>query len=209
MTASTTDIAGPGLTPELIARVHAVADRAERDGVAVLLLDGTTAAGATPVDTSLINKWERTLRRLERLRATTVAVARGTCWGVGLEMLLATDYRIGTPDLRFLLSTGAGPGPAWPGMGLYRLANQLGVSRVRRAMQFGTPVDAATAVSWSLLDEVADDWDAARAAAAAIRPDADAAVRRQLLLEATTTTFEDALGRHLAACDRQLRREPA
>jgi isomerase DpgB len=204
----TVRLGAAGLTPELVAQVHAVADRAEDDGIAVLQLDGT-APGVTPVvDTPLINRWERALRRIERLPATTVAVARGACAGVALELLLATDYRIGTPDLRFALSTGAGAGPAWPGMALYRLANQIGVSRVRRAVLFGAPVDPATALEWGLLDEVAADWDAARAAAASIRPGVDPGVRRQLLLESTTTTFEDALGRHLAACDRALRRDP-
>jgi isomerase DpgB len=32
------------------------------------------------------------------------------------------------------------------------------------------------------------------------------AIRRQLLLDAGHTRFEDALGSHLAACDRALRR---
>jgi len=31
-------------------------------------------------------------------------------------------------------------------------------------------------------------------------------IRRRLLLEAASTSFEDALGAHLAACDRALRR---
>jgi isomerase DpgB len=35
---------------------------------------------------------------------------------------------------------------------------------------------------------------------------AELAIRRQLVLEAPATTFEDALGTHLAACDRALRR---
>jgi isomerase DpgB len=33
------------------------------------------------------------------------------------------------------------------------------------------------------------------------------AIRRQLFLDAGHTRFEDALGSHLAACDRTLRRE--
>jgi isomerase DpgB len=31
------------------------------------------------------------------------------------------------------------------------------------------------------------------------------AIRRRLMLDAATAAFEDALGRHLAACDRALR----
>jgi isomerase DpgB len=40
---------------------------------------------------------------------------------------------------------------------------------------------------------------------ASAAPGAELAIRRQLMLEAMTTTFEDALGTHLAACDRALR----
>jgi isomerase DpgB len=38
---------------------------------------------------------------------------------------------------------------------------------------------------------------------------AEMAIRRQLIFEAGSTTFEDALGAHLAAADRALRREAA
>ncbi|GGZ63761.1 hypothetical protein GCM10010387_66400 [Streptomyces inusitatus] len=201
------------LSRELIARVQAFADQAEEagpDSVAVLRLTGDALAGM-PVDgvsIALVNKWERALRRIERLSATTVAVVDGECGGTALEALLTTDLRLGTPGVRLRLPSGAGPGSAWPGMALYRLANQVGVARVRRAALFDAPVGAVDALELGLLDEIADDLDSAVAVALAVTParGADVAVRRQLLLEATTTTFEDALGRHLAACDRVLRR---
>ncbi|GAA2266643.1 hypothetical protein GCM10010232_68780 [Streptomyces amakusaensis] len=205
------------LSRELIARVQAFADQAEEagpDSVAVLRLTGDAPADApvgVPADgvsIALVNKWERALRRIERLSATTVAVVDGECGGTALETLLTTDLRLGTPDVWLRLPSGAGPGSAWPGMALYRLANQVGVARVRRAALFDTPVGAVDALELGLLDEIADDLDTAVAVALAVTPGrgADVAVRRQLLLEATTTTFEEALGRHLAACDRVLRR---
>jgi isomerase DpgB len=60
-----------------------------------------------------------------------------------------------------------------------------------------------------VIDEVADDTTAAIAKAmemAAAVEGTELAIRRQLMLEAPTATFEDALGVHLAACDRSLRR---
>ena len=63
-----------------------------------------------------------------------------------------------------------------------------------------------------LIDELADDPASALAAAAgaaAAFPGAEMAIRRQLMLEAPTASFEDALGVHLAACDRALRHASA
>ncbi|MBB4906248.1 enoyl-CoA-hydratase DpgB [Actinophytocola algeriensis] len=165
------------------------------------------AADADAPDVALVNKWERVLRRLERLNRPTVAVVHGDCGGIAVEALLATDLRVAAPRTRLHLP--AGPGGVWPGMGLYRLANQVGFARVRRWILFGYPLSAAEAVGVHLVDEVAEDTGAAIAAVVArleTADGADVAVRRQLMLDATTTTFEEALGRHLAACDRLSRR---
>lgn len=196
------------LTRELVDRLHAFADEVEDagDAVAILALTGHPATAGTP-DIGLVNKWERALRRLERLPATTVATVHGECGGTALEALLVADVRIGTPDVWLRLPSGAGGADAWPGMAHYRLANQVGVARVRRAVLVGEPMSAETALELGVLDELVADGAVAGAAARAftVPAGADVAVRRQLLLEATTTTFEDALGRHLAACDRVLR----
>jgi isomerase DpgB len=156
---------------------------------------------------AIVNKWERVLRRLERLRRPTVAVVHGDCGGIAVEALLATDLRLSATDARLHLL--ARPGGVWPGMGLYRLANQVGLAHVRRSILFGSTMSAAEALARNLVDEVTEDVAAATAAAVATLETAageDVAVRRQLMLDATTTTFEEALGRHLAACDRLLRR---
>ncbi len=61
-------------------------------------------------------------------------------------------------------------------------------------------------------DEVAGDLAIALAKAAELASAADGgelAIRRQLMLEASAASFEDALGVHLAACDRTLRRAAA
>ena len=122
-------------------------------------------------------------------------------------MLLATDYRIAARDTWLGISSVGGS--TWPGMALYRLVNQLGVARARQAALFGVEVPAARALGWGLLDEVVDDTVArAREVLDAFGPISgkELSIRRQLLAEATSTSFEDALGAHLAACDRALRR---
>lgn len=195
------------LSRDLVAAVAAFCDRVEDASgaeLAVIQLGGAPA-GPWPhdADVHLVSKWERVLRRLERLNVGTVAVATGDCGGVAMELLLATDYRVASADLRLLVP--AYGGAVWPGMALYRLANQVGLAQVRRAVLFGVPIGAAEALERGLVDEVAAD-PAAAVATLGSRSGPELAIRRQLMLDATTTSFEDALGRHLAACDRTLRR---
>jgi isomerase DpgB len=194
------------LTVETVQALNALCDQAEdADHGAPLVVRVTGAPDGTPqAPLPLVNKWERALRRLERLDQPTVTLAVGDCGGTALELLLATDHRIAAPGTRLLPA--AGPAGVWPGMALYRLVNQAGVAAARRTVLFGTALDAEQALALHLLDQVTDDPSAALAAVTAVE---GTAIRRQLLLDAATTSFEEALGRHLAACDRVLRRTPA
>ncbi|MFF7474790.1 enoyl-CoA-hydratase DpgB [Streptomyces sp. NPDC008092] len=189
-------------------------DRAEdrsAGGVVTLRVSGAPAPGwAEGLGVGLVTKWERALRRLERLPAATVALATGDCGGLALDTFLAADIRIATPDARFLVPF---DGEAtWPGMAAFRLVRLAGAARVRRAVLFGHPIGAAEALELRIADELADDPDAAAAVAEQLIEDLsgkELAIRRQLLFDAAVTGFEEALGRHLAACDRALRRNAA
>jgi len=206
--------AGTALSGSLIDSVNDVCDRVEdatKNYALLLRLDGT---GAEPVadpyphhlGVHTVNRWERALRRLERLPALTLAVVQGTCRGPALDLLLTTDYRIATPDSRLRAALVAGG--AWPGMTLHRLSSQLGVGRARRLGLLGLDVTAEEALHWGLVDQVdVDPAAAAREAVATLadRGGAELAIRRQLLSEAGWTSFEDATGAHLAACDRTIR----
>lgn len=202
------------LTLASAAAVEAVCAAVESDPAAAVLVvhvsgtpDGDWTRG---LDVTLTAKWERALRRLERLDAATVAVAHGACGGAALDGLLAADYRIVTPDASLCL---AGDGEAvWPGMALFRLAQQAGGSRVRQAILFGRRITAHESVELGLVDEVAaDPHSAVVSLAERVRAlsGSELAIRRQLMAAAASTAFEDALGRHLAACDRALRRSAA
>lgn len=199
------------LTTETVAALRALCDRVEDRGDRLVLLHVSGAPGpgwADDLTVALVSRWERELRRLECLPATSVAVAHGDCGGAALDALLATDHRIAAGPARLVLPLVTGV--TWPGMAVYRLTQQCADrSAVRRAVLHGTPLDTATALAGHLLDEVTDDVPAALAAAAARAaelPGAELAVRRRLLFEAATAGFDEALGVHLAACDRMLRR---
>jgi isomerase DpgB len=94
-------------------------------------------------------------------------------------------------------------------MALYRLANQFGVTAARRLLLFSEDMTAAQAERFGVLDQIADNPGEelhSRLTALRARTGDELAIRRRLLLDATTVSFEEALGPHLAACDRSLRR---
>lgn len=197
-----------GTVTALCDQVQERTERAERT-VVVLRFDEVTTCREWPGDVGIqdVNRWERALRRLERLPAVTIAVARGTCGGPTLDLWLTADFRIGSADLNLLLPVN--DGLLWPGMALYRLVQNIGLAHARRLVLWGGELTGQAAAELGLLDELcADPEQAARTATvlAGRISDREHEVRRQLLREAATAEFDDALGAHLSACDRELRR---
>lgn len=205
---------GREISAELTAAVSALCDEAESAGAdfATLYVRGapTGEAVAKPADVATVTKWERAVRRFERLRLPTLAAAGGECGGAALDLLLAADVRVAAPDLRLLL---AFHGQAtWPGMAGFRLVQQLGLAAARRTVLFGVPITAREALERGLVDRVSEDPGRTLAAAARLLrrlSGPELAIRRQLAFDAQWMSFEDALGTHLAACDRSLRRARA
>jgi isomerase DpgB len=198
------------LSAELVAAFEDLCDRVEdRADPTTVIMHASGAPEVPPnedITIALVSKWERALRRFERLPAATVAVASDECGGVALEAVLATDYRIGTASLRLLM--GRGESATWPGMALYRIVRQAGSAAARRAVLLGIPIMAADALAMRLIDELTVDTQTALTAATELAgaiPGPELAIRRQLMHEATAVSFEEALGAHLAACDRALR----
>jgi isomerase DpgB len=203
------------VTTRTMDAVRAVCEQVEDgafEGPVVVLVSGAPDGGwAEGLALAQVNKWERVLRRLECLPVPTVAIAQGSCGGPALDALLATDYRIAAGPVR--LAMPAASGAVWPGMALYRLVHQASSpAAARRAVLFGADLDTGTALDAQLLDEAAADLDEALAIVGKLvggLSGEELAVRRRLLFEAGTTAFDEALGAHLAACDRMLRRVAA
>ncbi|MFI6321638.1 enoyl-CoA-hydratase DpgB [Nonomuraea sp. NPDC050556] len=200
-------------TPAVLDAMAEACDRVERAGSKaslLLRLDGATTGPERLPFTSgihVVNHWERALRRVERLPVPTLAVATGECRGLAAEALLVADLRLVSPDFTFQLC--GDTGGRWPSMAVHRLSRQVAAAAARRLVLFGDVLDAATAMAVGIVDRIAEDSDAgARVVLDGWRdaPPLDIAMRRSLLLEAFDQSHEDALGAHLAACDRILRR---
>lgn len=195
-----------------VTKLEAVCDAAEDSeahAFVIVKVAGVPGPGwADDLSVARVSKWERGLRRLERVPAITIAVAEEDCGGPALDALLVTDYRIMSARAKLIVPVVAAA--TWPGMALYRLARQAaGTAPARRAVLFGTPIEAGVAQAIGVIDEVTDNATTAIEKAmevAAVAQAAELAIRRQLMQEALTTSYEDALGVHLAACDRSLRR---
>ncbi len=198
---------------ELTTLLNTLCDRAEdRVDRTVLVLrisskfpeDRTWPNG---VDIRTVNRWERALHRLRGVAGATIWAASGTCAGAALDLLLAADFRICTADLRVLLPIN--DGHFWPGMAIHALLQHVGMARARQIVLWGEDISAQQAHEFALVDRMADDLDTAVHEAAVLLgrvADSELAVRRMLLAEAPSTSFDEALGVHLAACDRELRR---
>lgn len=196
---------------DLTRRVEVFCDDIEvRSGASAGVIELVDAASGSEwpgrqVSIQDVNRWERALRRLERIDGLTLCAAQGHCGGPAFELMLIADYRLATPDLRLSLPFNAGA--IWPGMSLFRLVQQVGLARARRLMLPGAPLDSEECVAAGLVDAVGGAPNEMLSAwlCAGVAPQ-EASMRRRLLLEACSTSFEDALGTHLAACDRDLRR---
>lgn len=202
------------LTKSLIDSINSACDSVEDAGPKAILLVSLRNASDSArddvdesvVNVDLVNKWERVLRRLERLHAPTITIVNGACTGLGLAVMLTTDHRIVSPDARISLRTDTMG--ILPGMALHRIANQIGVARARPLVLFGLEVTAKKAEELGMVDEIAEDIQIAANIfinSLCAMDLSDISVRRRLLLDASSLSYDDALGSHLAACDRLLR----
>jgi isomerase DpgB len=210
------------LSAALISGLDELCDRVENaaeDAIVVIHLAGRDPADDTrpqpeewPGDVGIhtVSRWERALRRIERLDAVTVAMAEGGCGGPALEVMLATDCRIAGTGTRLWLPMT--DGEFWPGMAVHRLANQIGVAATRRLLLSDGELSLPLALRLGLINELADEpLEEVHATAERVGQlgGAEFGIRRRLLLEAPATSYEEAIGAHLAACDRALRRARA
>ncbi|MFD5111284.1 enoyl-CoA-hydratase DpgB [Streptomyces sp. NPDC058391] len=171
--------------------------------------DARSGAASAGTGIHLVNTWERALRRLETADRPTLALVAGACTGPALEALLTADYRIAAGDARLRLA-GAEDG-AWPSTAVHRLAQQIGTARARRLLLRRPWLDSERAAELDLVDETVAGAREALERTAEIAeelsdvPGREWSIRRRLLFDATLS-YEEALGAHLAACDRSLRR---
>ena len=150
--------------------------RRPQDGPCVLIVHSATpgifAAGADiaelrdrDADAALLAINAGLFEKLEAHRWPTIAAVDGPALGGGCELALACDFRIashhayfGQPELSLGILAGAG--------GNWRLAQTAGQQVARRMLYAGARLTAADALAAGLVDELADDPDAAAVALA-------------------------------------------
>jgi isomerase DpgB len=212
------EIRGSLISQKMVADINQACSQAEDVGarafIVAILAAGERDTHAPPgfdrVDLHLLSQWERALARLENAPGLTLACVEDNCFGTMLELLLTTDYRLAKPSAQIGLAQRGQP--VRPGMAVHRLSSQLGIAHARPLVLLGRHIDANAARHIGLIDEISDDPGAAIASfIRSLDPSAeqDWAIRRRLLLEAGFTSHQEALGAHLAACDRYARRASA
>ncbi|MFC3653234.1 enoyl-CoA-hydratase DpgB [Dyella humi] len=202
------------LSTDLVQKLNAALDRAEDIGSNAPieieirgmdhLVDSPAWPGAT--DVMVVSKWEQVLRRIERMQTLSAVSVHGHCTAEALELLLVADHRTVSHGTHIHLSTS--DHDVWPSMALHRLCNQIGYARARRPMLFGGVLTGEQLREWGVVDSVtAGDapFEVPEWRLSAIDP-GDLSMRRRLLQDALDSSFDAALGAHLAACDRTLKR---
>ena len=96
---------------------------------------------------------------LSSLRVPVIGLLSGSCVSVGLELALACDIRIATPDSVFSLADAReGKLPMWGGT--QRLPRAISHGRASSMLLLGSELDATTSRAWGLVHEIAHDVDA-------------------------------------------------
>ncbi|MDA8045627.1 MAG: enoyl-CoA hydratase/isomerase family protein [Actinomycetota bacterium] len=111
-----------------------------------------------PVTSHLVRTGRSPARLLAALAARTTVVVHGSCAGSGIELpafagrvVAHPGSRMWLPELRMGLIPGAG--------GTVSVARRVGAGRAAWMALSGEPVDAVTAWSWGLVDEVSGQGD--------------------------------------------------
>ena len=132
------------------------------DGVRVVVLRGGgdqafTAGGDVGMfmerDAETLSHLHVNVSAPERCPKPVIAQLHGYCFGVGLELALACDFRVASDDAQLALpelTLGMIPGSG----GASRLVKLIGASRAKDVVMRGRRVPAAEAQAWGLLCEV-------------------------------------------------------
>jgi enoyl-CoA hydratase/carnithine racemase len=104
------------------------------------------------------------LTRLQTHRLPAVALIEGAAYGAGCELALACDFRIASAKASFCMPP-ARLGIVYSPEGMHRLAQVVGPARAKRMFLSGEKLDAPSALTHGLVDEVHASESAAAGAA--------------------------------------------
>ncbi|WP_045727215.1 enoyl-CoA-hydratase DpgB [Xanthomonas sp. GPE 39] len=203
------------LSDELTQRLGRACDEVEDASTPAVLLLHLRGAATLPVEASwpgpvnldVIGRWEKAMRRFERLEGVSLACIDNACTAGMLDLLLAVDRRIAVPGASIRMHSRGEA--AWPSMAMRRMSTRMGIDAARTVFLFETQLGCARMAQLGVVDQVSEDAQGAIGAWLASLAEVDLQAlpgRRLLLLEGAAHSYEQAVGQHLAACDMELRR---
>lgn len=99
---------------------------------------------------------QRLMARITEFPGETIAAVNGYCFGGALDMALACDRRIASPNAKFA-HPGAGLGIITGWGGTQRLPRLVGTANALEMFFTASPIDASRALKIGLVDSVYDD----------------------------------------------------
>lgn len=114
----------------------------------------------------MIRPYHEGFEILSRVQAPIVTAAHGAVAGGGLGFVYAADIVVAAQNTRFVVAF-AGIGLSGDGGGTYHLPRLIGPRRAAQAYLRNTPISAAEALQWGLVNELVPD-DEVRSRATAV-----------------------------------------
>lgn len=113
----------------------------------------SNGAGYDTLFEKMIRPYHEGFDILSRVEAPIVAAAHGAVAGGGLGFVYAADIVLAADDSRFVVAF-AGIGLSGDGGGTYHLPRLIGPRRAAQAYLRNTPISAAEALQWGLVNEI-------------------------------------------------------
>jgi enoyl-CoA hydratase/carnithine racemase len=112
---------------------------------------------ADRIDMSYHYRWEKALRILEQTEKVVIVGMHGYCLGGGLQLAMACDIRVSTPDCQIGLP--AIRESLVPGLGTWRLPRYIGWGRAKRLILGGENISGEDAANIGLVDHLVPQED--------------------------------------------------
>lgn len=157
------------LSIAVINQLRSIVDDIEQDrAVETLIFTGTSRVFASGADLREIAavlpdaarefalRGQMLMTAIESLPQITIAAVNGVCFGGALDLALACDHRVASPDAQFA-HPGAGLGIITGWGGTQRLPRLIGESRALEMFFTAEPIDAGRALTLGLVDSIVSD----------------------------------------------------
>ena len=112
---------------------------------------------ADSIDMSYHERWEKALRILETMEKIVVVGMHGYCLGGALQLAMACDIRVSTPDCQIGLP--AIRESLIPGLGTWRLPRYVGWGRAKKLILGGENISGEEALNIGLVDHLVPSVD--------------------------------------------------